>query len=424
MSAAAARRRKQLAKKASAEASGGEGTDPVSARLQSLLSDESDKSEETAYEALQLAQSQVRRFVKTGKYDDATQLAYDVSMTLLEKMGRASVASQLLNLLVQVLNETHTECTPEWTARFAKIDAAYRAAVTADATIDAEERERLGRLHLQFLRGVVKWSDNLGTVRYGAQDLHELLGNQCWRMAGAYQEEDSRAAAAAAAAAQQAGGDVDEEDEDASVPWLRCEAVTHLSLAEKPSSIASYLKTLPAPTADELKMGHDCPASERDALLTRSVLVLCAVENLRDANILLRAYIADIESRDVDDLKKSYMDKKDGRAPAHIIFCSMLLRVCEKEIKTGPLYTWLLKSFGSELSTMFKPDVVKAYCTKIGRVYFNIEPPPSMMSTLENMMGMMGGGGGAMGGGGMGGNPMAGMNPAMMQQMMQQMQGM
>ena len=169
MSAAAARRRKQLAKKASAEASGGgEGTDPVSARLQSLLSDETDKSEETAYEALQLAQSQVRRSVKTGKYDDAAQLAYDVSMTLLEKMGRASVASQLLNLLVQVLNETHAACTSEWVARFSKIDAAYRAAVAADATIDAEERERLGRLHLQFLRSVVKWSDNLGTVRYGA----------------------------------------------------------------------------------------------------------------------------------------------------------------------------------------------------------------------------------------------------------------
>ena len=183
-------------------------------------------------------------------------------------------------------------------------------------------------------------------------------------MAGAYQEEDSKAAAAAAA--QQAEGGEDEEDEDASVPWLRCEAVTHLSLAEKPSGIADYLKTLPGPTAEELKMGHDCPASERDALLTRSVLVLCAVENLRDANTLLRTYISDIESRDVDDLKKSYMDKKDGRAPAHIIFCSMLLRVCEKEIKTGPLYTWLLKSFGSELSRMFKPDVVRAYCTKIG----------------------------------------------------------
>ena len=418
MSAAAARRRKQLAKKASAEASG-EGTDPVSARLRALLSDDSDKSEETAYEALQLAQSQVRRSVKTGKYDDATQLAYDVSMTLLEKMGRASVASQLLNLLVQVLNETHTACTPEWTSRFAKIDEAYRAAVAADATIDADERERLGRLHLQFLRGVVKWSDNLGTVRYGATDLHELLGNQCWRMAAAYQEEDSKATAAEAAKQSPNGGEEEEIDEDASVPWLRCEAVTHLSLAEKPSVIADYLKTLPAPTAAELKMGHDCPAAERDGLLTRSILVLCAVENLRDANTLLRTYIDDIESRDIEELKKSYMDKKDGRAPAHVIFCSMLLRVCEKEIKTGPLYTWLLKSFTSELSRMFKPDVVKAYCTKIGRVYFNIEPPPSMMSTLENMMGMMGGGA-AMGAG----NPMAGMNPAMMQQMMQQMQGM
>ena len=415
MSAAAARRRKQLAKKASLSAE--DGGDPVSARLQSLL-DSTDKSEENAYEALQLAQSQVRRAVKTGKYDEATKTAYDVSLTLLEKMGRASVASQLLAQLVQVLNETHTACTDEWVAKFGKLDEAYRKAVEADKTLEDEERDRLGRLHLQLLRSAVKWSDTLGTVRYGHQDLHELLGRQCWRMAQIYQEEDEQDAKAAAA--HRPNGDDDDQDEDASIPWLRCEAVTHLSLAEKPEVIAEYLKTLPAPTAAETKMGHTCPAAERDALLTRSILVLSAVENLRDGNILLRAYLADIESRDIPTLQKSYTNKKDGVAPSHAIFCSMLLRICEKEMKTGPLYSWLLKSFNSELSGMFKPDVVKAYCTKIGRVYFNIQPPPSMMSTIESMMGGMGGLGGM---GGMGGNPMAGIDPAMMQQMMAQMQG-
>ena len=181
---------------------------------------------------------------------------------------------------------------------------------------------------------------------------------------------------------------------------------------------------LPPPGADEIAMGHSGPPPERDGLLTRSVLVFCTVENLRDANALLRAYMSDVEERDSEMLRMSYMNKGDGYAPSHVIFCSMILRICEKSVKTGPLYSWLLRSFNTELTRMFKPDIVKAYTTKIGRVYFNIQPPPSMMNTIENMMGMMGGGG--MGGGGapgLGGGAPGGMNPAMMQAMMQGMQG-
>ena len=43
---------------------------------------------------------------------------------------------------------------------------------------------------------------------------------------------------------------------------------------------------------------------------------------------------------------------------------------------------------------MHDPEAVRAYTMKIGRVYFDIQPPPSMMSMMENMMSGMGGGGG------------------------------
>ena len=43
---------------------------------------------------------------------------------------------------------------------------------------------------------------------------------------------------------------------------------------------------------------------------------------------------------------------------------------------------------------MHDPEAVRAYTMKIGRAYFNIQPPPSMMSMMENMMSGMGGGGG------------------------------
>ena len=60
---------------------------------------------------------------------------------------------------------------------------------------------------------------------------------------------------------------------------------------------------------------------------------------------------------------------------------------------------------------MHDPEAVRAYTMKIGRVYFDIQPPPSMMSMMENMMSGMGGGGGMPGG----------MNPAAMMQAMQAM---
>ena len=59
-----------------------------------------------AYEALQLAQSAVRRNVKIGNFTKATDVAYTTSLDLLVKSGRVSVSSQLLAVLVQVLSET------------------------------------------------------------------------------------------------------------------------------------------------------------------------------------------------------------------------------------------------------------------------------------------------------------------------------
>ena len=95
MSAAAARRRKQKALKAASR-----GAEPVSSRLSALLDGDS-VDESTVYEALQLAQSQVRRYVKLSQYENATEAAYSVSLKLLENHGRVSVASQLMTELVK-----------------------------------------------------------------------------------------------------------------------------------------------------------------------------------------------------------------------------------------------------------------------------------------------------------------------------------
>jgi hypothetical protein len=167
---------------------------------------------------------------------------------------------------------------------------------------------------------------------------------------------------------------------------------------------------LPAPTTEQTKAGHFCLPADRDALLTRSVLCLVAIENMRDASTLVRGYLEQVQEGDAKELTKSYTSKDDGKAPSHVIFCSMLLRICEKDPRTGPLFSWLLRSFKRELDGLYKVPIIQSYTTKIGKIYFNIQPPPSMVHMLENMMGMMGGSGGA-----------GGINPAMMQAMMHNM---
>lgn len=369
MSAAAARRRKQLLARSNAEKG---GDDAVAAKLQKLLDGADD--EPTAYEGLQLAQSQVRKAVHGGNFDEGTTLAYKSSLTLLQKK-KVSVASQLLHLLVDVLRETHTEPSAKWLDRISELHAAHEACIK-DMPEGTTETNRLVRLQREFLRKCVSWSAELGTIRFGNPQLLELLGNQSWLVPAS-------------------------EDEDRIS--IMSDAVQAMALAEKPDQIVAWLKTMPKPTKAQLANGHTCPPGHRDALLTRAILLLLAVENIRDASILFRAYMTDIEERTVDELTKSYMNKTDGKAPSHLIFCSMMLCICQKDTRTGPLFTWLMRSFKREMDLMEapKPQVLQSYCTKIGKTYFNIQPPPSMMSMMENMMGMMGGGGG--------------MNPAMMQ---------
>jgi len=413
MSAAAARRRKQLAKKKEAAATESDA-DPVLRQLQTILDNDEDKTEELAYEALQLAQSLVRKRAKAADATGATDLAYSSALVLLEKKHRVSVASQLLMLLLDVFTELHVEETEEWLTRLKQLHAAYKLAMDASkGDMSKIETIRLARLQRDWLRRCVHWSSEYGTIKYGHFSLQELLGHQSWTLATLLQtQSDTDGAEPAAAAAE---GGLDDEDED-DIMDVRCDAVVHMALAEQPDAIATWLSSLPAPTAEELKTGHVCPPGVRDALYTRSILCFCAMENLRDANSLVQSYIK-VESRDLKtDLIKSYVNKDDGIAPSHLVFSTSLVRVCEKDARTGPLFSWLLRSFKKELDKLHKPQIVHSYTTKIGKIYFNIQPPPSMMQQMESMMSMMGGGG-------MGGGGMPAINPAMMQAAMAQMQG-
>ncbi len=91
------------------------------------------------------------------------------------------MSSQLMTVLVGVLVEAHTPCTPEWVGRFCELDRAHRSALDVDVMMGPDERGRLQRLHLQFLKKALKWSSNLGRTRHGNAGMHALLGDHCWK---------------------------------------------------------------------------------------------------------------------------------------------------------------------------------------------------------------------------------------------------
>jgi hypothetical protein len=254
-------------------------------QLETLLNN--DRTEETAYEALQLAQSVVRKKIKDGHYDAACELCYSSALKLLQQHC-VSVASQLLTLLAEVLRETHTLETNLWMDRFMELDTAHDQATRGNTGLEAS---RLQRLQRSWLSSVNQWSSELGTTKYGNNRLQELLRQQCWKVSTLH------------------------EDYEDDILELQCDAVQHMALAERSDRIIEWLQTLEAPTTEQTKAGHECTPAIRDMLLTRAVMLMCAVENLRDANVLLREYTQQVEQRDVNELARSYTNKEDGLAP-------------------------------------------------------------------------------------------------------------
>ena len=49
------------------------------------------------------------------------------------------MSSQLMTVLVCVLVEIHTPCTPEWVGRFCELDRGHRSALDADVTMGPDE---------------------------------------------------------------------------------------------------------------------------------------------------------------------------------------------------------------------------------------------------------------------------------------------
>lgn len=118
--------------------------------------------------------------------------------------------------------------------------------------------------------------------------------------------------------------------------------------------------------------------SEIPLVLTRSVLAYLVAENIADAGVF-RAKFAQLSA---------WPSVSDGAAssdsPPLANFCELLIKICQLETSAATLFRKIRSSYDSELS---RDKNFAKQLTKVGQIYFDIQPPQP--SGLAGVMGNM-----------------------------------
>ena len=118
----------------------------------------------------------------------------------------------------------------------------------------------------------------------------------------------------------------------------------------------------------------------RDVCLMSATIQFLLLRNMRDLTALLERFEKLFSSQ----------DGRESHLSRYVGFSFWLVKICQRGGEsTAKLFQWLCGSFRHE--TQFD-KAWGAEVPKIGKTYFNIQPPPNMMDMLSSMLG--GGGGG------------------------------
>mmetsp|Transcript_38812 Transcript_38812/g.51146 ORF Transcript_38812/g.51146 Transcript_38812/m.51146 type:complete len:300 (-) Transcript_38812:334-1233(-) len=286
------------------------------AAVQQLAQERLQQGEEGAYEALQLFRGQCARRLKKGRedYPGAIEIATVGAQTLFDA-GFLDMGADLAIYVVQLYADSKREVT----------DTNRDVMVELDKKFEPNSNKRL-----KFIKAAVKWSLDCGARAYGDPALHFRLG-------------------------------------DAFLRKNQVELCTkHFVYAEQPLLIAHLLCN---PQIND---------DSREVLVCRSMLHFMSLENLRDANRLMMAYLKSIED-----------GKINPPSPGHLVmFCKYLSKTCERD--AAPLFQELVQRYESILGA--HPDL-NLYVGHIAERYFGLVRQGGG-SMLENMMKMFIGGDG------------------------------
>lgn len=266
------------------------------------------------YGALQMYKTLFMRLLKGDdptkeQQEQAIALALQAALKLIEH-DQNTAAIEMANLMISVYSDFHHPVDDAHKQRIRETDAAFQ--LKPHFSLDLAT----------FLKNAVRWSADEGARKRGDPELQLLLA-RAYRTA----EDFSR-------------------------------AIKHFLHAENPHELADTL----------FQWSTHGYSNESDLYLTRAVLQLLSLENLRDANKVYEVYVA-----------KCQNDKLSVDLPL-FNFTRFLLLTVERDAL--PLFQLLQERYAPALA---RDSSLKSYLSIIGEKYFGLQPPRSGLSSLLEM---------------------------------------
>ncbi|KAG7383318.1 Golgi to ER traffic protein 4 [Phytophthora pseudosyringae] len=266
------------------------------------------------YGALQMYKTLFMRFLKgdepsAEQQEKAAALALEAALTLI-KHDQNTAATEMANLMVSVFADFRQPVDDAHKQRIRQIDAAFlpKPQFSADLAL--------------FLKNAVKWSAVEGARKRGDPELQLLLA-RAYRSAGDFTH-----------------------------------AMKHFLHAENPQELAEAL----------FQWSTQGYPSESDLYLARAVLQLLSLENLRDANKVYEAYVAQCQGA--------------GRPVDLPLFNYTRFLLLTLERDALPLFQMLQERYAPALA---RDSSLQSYLSVIGQKFYGLQPPRSGLSSLLEM---------------------------------------
>ena len=265
------------------------------------------------YQALQLFKTQHARAKKKGDIAQAVELAYRGANVMLEK-GEVNAGSELARDFVELVKSQ-----PDF-----DYDKVVQEIIIIDGHFAKLEGSEASREQKRFLKVAVDFTTERGPWPTGEPELHRIIALAALK------------------------------DSDLLL------AMKHMLHSHHPDEIVKIIT----------KWAKSGPENERDLYLTRTVLQLLCLENLRDANAVNKGFREEFPDLDTPLTR----------------FVGFLLRTLERD--AYPLFMTLRQKYAPSLARGNTPQSsFDAYLDKIAQVYYNVAPPKSgMASMMESLM--------------------------------------
>jgi hypothetical protein len=263
-----------------------------------------------AYEASQLFRSRAVRLKSKNDFLGAMKVLNQGAEVLLQN-GHERSGYELASLLLEFIEESERELEPELMHMIQDIEQAFP--------------EDSRALKTEFLKSCVKLTSKSNGRDVNDAYFHVMLGKCLW----------------------------DANDKS---------AIYHFVAGEAPESLNQKI-------VDTL--GSEAKQMERERSLVLGVLHFLALENLRDANELMKFYGKAMKSRGL-------------RVDSELLtFLKQLLQTCRRDAQ--PLFRTLVNNYHNQLN--FDPSVESLLYGPIGQKFFGMQPKANpMMSMLQQML--------------------------------------